>query len=314
MQGFTNNEKELVRYLRDEAMKVKDCFSQYSFQSMAFSGAFFILITSLQREHPLVGVSSFLVVVLVLAVARIGTHKYATANRNYGFQLYLERICRLKHKSHDSRKDFLRNIGWEEAMRAWRIVQATTFNTLYNSGFWKINRLKKEYSNMQYKWFEPKALLVNGSSWHAGSYLGNMLVVLHSIAFLSLIPLVVTCIQEYETKNYKIFILLLIFTIFATYLILFRISKTRARRIILEEGLLCIHSCSIMWHAVIVAYCRAIIALQCDDSCKVDSYKDLTKYLSIFAIDLNENIEKIHSWIEYDDRTYAIEVIERYKK
>jgi len=305
MEEFTYNEKEILKYIRDEALRVKDCFSQYSFQSMAFSGAFFILITTFQPQHPFVGISSLLVVILVLAVARIGTHKYGTANRNYGYQLYLERISRLKNTAHQNRKDLIRKVGWEEAMRAWRIVQATSFNNLYHAGFWNINYIKKDHANMEYRWFEPKTLLQKEASWHAGSYLGNMTVILHTIAFLALIPLIITCFQIYEKQYYITLGILVFLTIVTSAIIIFRILKTRARRKILEEGLLCIHSCSIMWHAVIVAYCRAMIALECDKDGNIDTYRNLSRYLSIFAIDLNKNIGNIHEWIEFDDHTYV---------
>jgi hypothetical protein len=144
MEAFTDGERELVKYLRDEAIKVKDCFSQYSFQSIAFSGAFFILIATFQRDYPFVGISSLGLLLMVLTVIRIGTHKYATANRQFGFQLYLESLTRLEGQTYNKRKNIIRNIGWEEAMRSWRIIQATTFRNLYHSGFWGLNFLRKK--------------------------------------------------------------------------------------------------------------------------------------------------------------------------
>lgn len=52
-----------------------------------FSTAVLGIIARYQVEVPLISLAAALVSVLLLAVARIGTYKYFTANRNYGYEL-----------------------------------------------------------------------------------------------------------------------------------------------------------------------------------------------------------------------------------
>lgn len=297
MEKLEPAETELIKLLREEASQVKGCFTQYSFQALAFSTVTLGLIVNYQRENPIIALAGILIIVLVLSVARIGTHKYATANRNYGYQLHLERTARLSASAADGWSGSMRRIGWEEAMRAWRVVQATTFENLYTIGHWKVNTLRKNHRKLRYKWFEPDSLLEKGAGSHSGSYLGNMLTVLHMVAWFGLVPLFFLCWQERAAGALRLGASITVFVaMFAA--VVFRIWKTTARRRILEKGLLSIHSCAVMWQAVAVAHYRALRAIGADRDGTVSSYRHYTEHLSRQALKLNRDIENIHNWME----------------
>ncbi len=297
MEKLDAAETELIKLLREEASQVKGCFTQYSFQALAFSTVTLSLIVNYQRENPIVAVASVLIIVLVLSVARIGTHKYATANRNYGYQLHLERTARLSASAADGWSGSMRRLGWEEAMRAWRVVQATTFENLYTVGYWRTNTLCRKHHSIRYKWFEPESLLENGAGSHSGTYLGNMLTVLHMVAWFGLVPLFFLCWQVRVGGVLQLGGSITIFVLMFVAVV-FRILKTTARRRILEEGLLSIHSCAVMWQAVAVAHYRALRAIGADRDGTLSSYRRYTENLSRQALDLNKDIENIHNWIE----------------
>jgi hypothetical protein len=59
----------------------------------------------------------------------MGIHKYATSNRLLGYELHLQ--CTAHYLSPDESHELFENVGWEEAMRAWRVVQPTLWHTIY---------------------------------------------------------------------------------------------------------------------------------------------------------------------------------------
>jgi hypothetical protein len=121
---------DLISHLRAEAHDVKDCFTKFSFQALAISTAAIGLILRFQHDSSWVSLSALSVIILVMVVAKIGNHKYNTANRNLGFLLYLERMESLKYER-PGIVVYNDSVPWEKAMRAWRIVQATVFAKTY---------------------------------------------------------------------------------------------------------------------------------------------------------------------------------------
>ena len=93
---LNTDEEELIQRLREEAFNVKDCFTKFSFQALGLSAVVLGLIVRFQIEFALTGFASVPVIVFLLLVARIGLHKYETANRLYGYELHLCRRVRLK--------------------------------------------------------------------------------------------------------------------------------------------------------------------------------------------------------------------------
>jgi hypothetical protein len=130
-QKITNDP---VTWVRSEASDVKDCFTQFSFQAMAFSATIVGIIFGTMEKLPLVVLSAIPVVFLLMVVCRIGIHKYTTCNRSYGYQLYLEqsKITNFKLVNQKIHND-MKNIGWEESLRAWRIVQPAIFQEIYTT-------------------------------------------------------------------------------------------------------------------------------------------------------------------------------------
>jgi len=290
----------LIQRLRDEAKSVKDCFTNFSFQAIAFSTVALGIIANYQKDNPVTALGSIFVIALLLAVARIGTYKYATANRCFGYELHLYRTRGIEQSHGEGWQDYMRSLGWEEAVRAWRVVQATVFDHLYYTDFFRPNYLRRTHRKQSYKWFQPASLIVKGAAYHAGSYLKTMLGILYTIALLSLIPLLFMIMQLEQRPNPQMPLstpmLWSAFGVFA-FVVLHRIAKTDARRRVLEGGLLCIHSCAIMWQAVTVAHYRALHLSQKQDSGKGLNYEEYTRHLSLMAIDLKKNIFRIHEWI-----------------
>jgi hypothetical protein len=72
---------------------------------------------------------------LLMASCRIGIAKYQGANRVAGFELHLGRTAHLEAGNEEWRrwKRSMRAITWEEAIRAWRVVQPTLYRRIYRT-------------------------------------------------------------------------------------------------------------------------------------------------------------------------------------
>jgi hypothetical protein len=195
----------------------------------------------------------------------------------------------------------LRDIGWEEAMGAWRVVQATIFENIYTANMFRLNFMLPSARQFKYKWFMPETLLVPDGKWHAGSYLGNMTGVLHVVVLLALIPPCFLVCRLFETGNQQEALFMVLSILVLLCLIVLRILSTYLRRKMLEDGLLSIHSCAITWHAVVTAHYRALLAMGGDKRGNV--FKSYTWWLSALAADLGKRLEDIHDWIDADDST-----------
>ncbi len=296
------DEATLIDMLRKEAQNVKDCFTRFSFQGLAFSTAILSAIARYQFDHPFIGLSSFGVIVLLLVITRIGTYKYATANRHFGYELHLQRSLHMTDRP-GGWQQRMREIGWEEAVRAWRVVQATQFRYLYHTmPMWPNNRKKKPKPDLkigEYEWFVP-AKLVGEGKYHAGSYLKSMLAVFYLMIILACSSSIAMIFQLWfkYPENHGILLLTILFELIILVIIVLRIIGNNRRRKILEEEILSIHSCGIMWQAVVIAHFRAIAALALSNSDGNGNLKNYTHELAKQAVDLRENIFRIHAWID----------------
>jgi hypothetical protein len=294
----------LIENLREEANSVKECFTKISFQTIALSSVVLGLIIRFQGEFPHIAIATVFITTLLLSVARIGTFKYGTANRHFGYELHLHRSLFFSDIDSNGWKSYMRDIGWEEAMRSWRVIQPTLFVKLYYPSKLKPNWLRPEYKNKKDLWFEPKTLLEEKSQYYSGSYLKSMLFFLHFLAIISLFPLIISIYQIFCGDNFFFFpcangdqlIILIIISFLALLVIVYRIVKDTARRKILESGLLSIHSCAIIWQAVVLAHYKALYKLKAKNDVGLHNY---TKYLSQEALDLakEDNILFIYSWV-----------------
>lgn len=125
----------LISRLREEVRDVKSCFTSFTFQSATLAAVAVGFILSFLKESPFVVLTAIPVIFLLMLVCRVGIFKYTTANRNLGYELHLDRLAayeRLGDPAINARLDRLRAIGWEEALRAWRVVQATLCDRPYS--------------------------------------------------------------------------------------------------------------------------------------------------------------------------------------
>jgi hypothetical protein len=121
----------LIPRLRAESSGVRDCFTQFSFNAIALCSAALGVILSAQAFEyadfaaiPFIG--------LLVVVCRIGIYKYATSNRLLGYELHLFRSAG-QDFGDSGWQPHMRNIDWEAALRAWRVVQPALFRSIYRT-------------------------------------------------------------------------------------------------------------------------------------------------------------------------------------
>lgn len=288
--ALSEYEKSLIQTLRQDAQNLKDCYTRFSFQAIAFTSAILGIIARYQADYPFIALASIASIILLIAVARIGIYKYGSANRLYGYELHLFRTRNLPESTNDGWKSAMRQIGWEEAMRAWRIVQVTVFGELYETKKPAFMRLKKKHRKKSdvYKWFDIKSLAEPEAEYHPGSYLGTINGVLFLLAGLCGIPLTLMAFQlgvSDQSIQWTWFIIPVISFCCVGYFFI----RYQVRRNLIESEFLSIHSCAIMWQAVVVAHYRALR--------KAGDYKNYTKHLVEQANDLSKQVFSIHDWV-----------------
>jgi hypothetical protein len=236
---------------------------------------------------------------VLLMVARIGIYKYVTANRNLGYELHLYQTRHIPANSPVEWQADMLEVGWEEAMRAWRIVQTTVYQDIYKKGWLRAGIMKKKHRRTKW-WFKPNMLSDNGTVYYPGSYLQIVNKLLIIIAVGLTIPMFVVAGQLYFQNNgwYLLYGGIALLSLAA--IITFSLNYSRRRKI-LEEGLLSIPSCAIMWHAVVVAHFRALRKLREKPDCF--DFNNYIEYLWMEAKSLTGNIEHISKWISKDVST-----------
>ena len=169
---------DLVPSLRAEANTLKECFTKYSVQAVSFSGVILAIVIRSMFTEPRAGFGSLAILVIVFATTRLGTYKYAAANRHFGYELHLYRTRRAEPQPGvdvfgNRWKDEMRYVGWEEAMRAWRVVQATLFETIYNPLPLLPTLRRKTFKANGEWWFCQQSMIRRHASvrYYPGSYL-----------------------------------------------------------------------------------------------------------------------------------------------
>lgn len=132
-------------------------------------------------------------------------------------------------------------------------------------------------------------------TYHAGSYLKNILGVLILMQCLLLIPLVAVLYMVIEEKfNCDVVVpsgwLCAVTLSLMSILIILRKIRIDRRRRMLENELLSIHSCSIVWQAVVLAHYSSLKMANC-------TFRNYTQYLSFEAKRLQDCAFVIHDWI-----------------
>lgn len=150
--GSDDNFKEYINQLRDEALEAKKCFTQYSFQTLAFASAAIGFILNAAKENPFAALSVIPVTLLLIVVSWIGIYKFVAANRAYGYQMYLEKAFTffteddssktLNDKSEENLSALsliLDKRHWEQTFRIMRVTESTIFNKIYISPYRRVN-------------------------------------------------------------------------------------------------------------------------------------------------------------------------------
>jgi hypothetical protein len=134
--GIQDERQVIIDRLRAEAGEVKDCFTRFAFQGITFASAAVAFMFTVTDKIPLAAFTAVPVIAMLMQVARIGVFKYGTANRNYGYELHLARMSTMlqtpevRRERHDVIESIM-GVRWEEALRAWRVVQPTIFREIY---------------------------------------------------------------------------------------------------------------------------------------------------------------------------------------
>jgi hypothetical protein len=290
--------RDLIPVLRKEATDVKQCFTTFSFQTFVFSAAVLGAVAAYSAVRPVVNFVPALVSVLVLAVCRIGTYKYATANRNYGFELFIDRLTRLTPDVAGRVTEASLEIGWEEAMRAWRIVQASTFRHLYfHRG--PLPNLKSSFNRTKTArasgaWWDVRSLVGEHATYHAGSYLSAMLFLLYLFLFASWLPLASVALAAHNDPTHQLHDVsgyIICGVVSFVLLCSLNVWFIERRRIILESELLSIHSSAIMWEAVVVAHHRALAEV------RAHHFNGYTRALALQTESLLKDLADVHAWL-----------------
>lgn len=291
---------EHIKQIREEANHTKHCFTQFSFQAFAISSSGLAIIVTQMDKGPAAYASIF-IIGLCSFVARIGSSKYITANRNYSYELYYNRIDEYDELGSGKFSVEMKKLNWEEAMFAWRIVQASVFKKMYGKTKAKWN----QRINSEYPWWNTRKLLVGKGQdasddetvcYHAGSYLKNMQNSLHMLSMAAMFPLFyILYVHLFSEKfNFAFFDIILILAL--SIYISDRWRKDRRCRQILEGGLLSIQTGALLWRATIIAHLRAHEEVR-----ETGSLRGFTFALGKQAESLVENIEDIHQWVKNGD-------------
>lgn len=282
-----SHEANLIAQLRHEANQEKDAFGWHAFQALSISSVALgsILYFMFSREgFASVGLAALPILVFALVTCRLGDSCYSSANRHYGYELFLYRVRTSGGHDEGRWHQEYRSIEWEAAMRAWRVVQASLYEAIYRPGnYLTIDRLKSQF-DMSKKafWFCQSSLSKqNGAKFHAGSYLSRMhamllLVAVASVAILWATVLAVIFrpfgltektpagatmlhqmglpVPSTASLNVAVLVLCLAVAIAATIVFYVRFKAENAKRLIMEDGILSIHASSIVWQAVVVAH------------------------------------------------------------
>ena len=289
-----------IRIIREEANNVKDCFTRFSFQALAFYSVLIAAAISLQEKYPLIYFALIFGIILLLIVSRIGTYKYSTANRNYGFELYFRNALKPEKE---------KIMSWEEALRAWRIVQASIFQSFYYTGFINRHKLSSPFKNEKL-WFKPGSLinLDKKVEYYAGGYLRTILTLNLYMSILGVLPFLFPFIHHlFAKKPFSILEVSILDWVFvATAVLLFLligfwfIRQFRLLRV-LEGEMLSIFSCGIMWQVVGICHYEA--------SMKTNNIIEYTKYLSDLSVDILKNPKDIPAWIDNKKKVLQLKLI-----
>jgi hypothetical protein len=296
-------EDSLIRDLRGEAYQVRDCFTRYAFQSLAAASGLAILILRFQVERKELGYTVVFPLIVLFAVIDMGLHKYATSNRLLGYELYL---YRLRHyTTADKFHQNMRSVGWEEAMRAWRVVNGSLFDALYRQTWrkpwpWGFSPIRRKSHGSA--WFAQAATLKDrqGVSYASGAYIRSLMNAFIALIALISLDLIYTTVYASYHYNWLASVALGICTLLWVTITIARLLHISSRITILEDEFRSIHSCSIAWEATILAHFLALLDVNLLrlDRTSPAQHHGYTRALGERTYEiLQSNTMELHDWI-----------------
>ncbi len=340
-----------LKKLRDEASEVKRCYTDFAIKVLILATAFFGFIF---KFYPIVGETDSLilyflewllcasVISVLMCISRIGYHKYSTANRNYGYELHINRSYDYEKWYGKKLESKIRKVGWEEAMCAWRIVQPIIFEKIYR--VWRLIHfllplpvVERHFESEEYHWWNTKYLMNsnengkphkgnNSLPYHPGRFLRNTQVLIHTICAAIYVIFTISYISvffsvcEFALSKIgglpRIAVLLihiyigLCFFLLWFYLTLYfvlTVIRHHSRRRILENGLLSIQSCAVVWRLVVIAHLKALE----EGFSSNNDYQGYTKRLAQNACLIRSNLFTIHKNIMKGDWPQPSEIIQK---
>lgn len=127
--------------------------------------------------------------------------------------------------------------------------------------------------------------------YRPGSYIRVMLTMLHTLALLSIVPLL-TATNNLLLENDITWFLMATMALGLTAFVIWRMFKDGSQRAALESGLLSIHSCAILWQVVAMLHFKSISRLH--DA----GWRGYTYHLCLYAEDFKENIFHVYEYLE----------------
>ncbi len=343
---FRNREVEnIIRDIRGEVATQKECITRYTFQALIVTGALWAFAFKLNAGASPIEIatcgmlSCALVCWVIFIVSRTANHKYHTVNRNLGYELHLSRLKDYHLGREESKKwsAMMLEIGWEEAMCAARVVQATLFNYLYTDQLFPLPkwvdyralldlhwlrtyRLKPEHklkfysqSELQgkaiYEWYNTHSLIGSDHDYHPGSYLRNIHVTLHTVGFVSIAMIwgfYFWLYQTIQSDPWQLSSIKHIFALKGGYFALFGAFNfvltvfffTQVRRQRSFRQILQSEILSIQSAAVVWRIvCTCHILAKECAFYKNKSYMSYTRYTHGFALEARKNFYRIHQWL-----------------
>lgn len=305
--------KTKLTHLRDEASSVKECFTRYFFQAILFYCVIigFVLdnvnSNNGSDKQTLLLVGFILAAILLLIVCRIGTHKYLTANRNYGFELF---ICSTKFDAEEY------TFNWEEGLCVWRFIEPTVYKKLFYRT-WLASRFRIPmipHKRENGYWFEPGSHIPESSStrYYSGRYLRMTLTLCALLAGLTFILYFYKLIKTEDTSSFdslcKELMFLIRFEDFGrsillyfgviNYLVIFFYFFVNFRRLnILEYSYHSIYSISILWHVIYLCH---LVASKYVNPGKID----YTKKVIELADELAGQATDIEKWLNKKEHEF----------
>ncbi len=323
---LTTEETELIKRLRAEASEVKDCATKYCFQALALSTVALGAILPLLDKFPLAGFAAVPLVIFLLATIHISFHKFETANRLYGYELHVCRRARLEN-SPNGWNSRMRRIGWEEAFYAWRVVQPFIYRDIYQENSWyqTVTMRGRYLKKTGPLWFRPTMRPTKGKSsqntnpetgntnslpaYSAGNYLFILHYLLFAFALCATLILPFMCLHLWVhtptfapwwggSLKFLFLIVGVLVTVVTIVNVVIRARRMHVRRQILQDELLSINSCAIVWLAVVVAHHRALEAIDAEaPDYRLARYQGYTPKLAEQAEQLCGNLEEIYTWV-----------------